>query len=327
MDATAIVNTNQAAVDIEASSKSAANFMALARELRDHIYEDLVGTKYRFDTYQILNGVLRFSIPPTLSKLKSDSEKHPSRSISYGELRQQPGGDVYRYPFPPPASLSILRTSSKVRDEVLEIIYQKGTLLFVIDHPSQDPVSTKQSDILIKHFNNVEIFLDLVSINNHSLSMQDMHRAMQVTMHLVQRLADYTMWGGTCTLSVHYYLPHSSFQFSFFDYLTLLAGELCVFKKVVLRFGESTQITEKGFTGSSNGIATSLCDCQKLPCSMYDRIALDKNVRCLGPYEKSYDREGFLCMVFYPKNQVAGGGCPNGRREVNGGHWVESSFA
>ena len=270
-----------------------------------------------------MNCVLRFSIPPTLSESKSDSEKHPSRSIPCDELRRQPGEVVYRYPFPPPASLSILRTSSKVRDEVLEIIYQKGTLLFVIDHPSKDPASTKQSDILIKHFNNFEIFLDLDSIDDHSFSMQDMHRAMQVIRHLVQRLADYTMWGGTCTLSVHYCLPHSSFQTIFFDYLTLLAGELCVFKKVVLRFGESTQITEKGFTGSSNGIAKTLCYCQKLPCSMDDGIALDKNVRCLGPYEKSYDREGFLCMVFYPKNRVAGGGRPNGRREVNGGHWVE----
>ena len=324
------MNTNQAAVDFDASSKSAANFMALARELRDHIYEDLVGTKYRFDTYQIMNGVLRFSIPPTLSEPKSDSEKVLSRSSSCGELRRQPGGVVHRYPFPPPASLSILRTSSKVRDEVLEIIYQKGTLLFVIDHLSPDPVSTKQSDILIKHFNNVEIFLDLVSISNHSLSMQDQNcamqdqnRAMQVTIHLVQRLADYTMWGGTCTLSIYHYLPHSSFQFCFFEYLTLHAGELCVFKKVVLRFGESWQIFEKGFMGSSAELAAKRCDCQKQPCTMYDRIALDKNIRCLGPCEKSYDHEGFFCMVFYPKDRVAGGGCPNGRREVNGGHWEE----
>ena len=323
MDAAAIMNTNQAAVDIDESSKPATTFLSLARELRDPIYEDLVGTKYRFDTYQILNGVPHFSEPPTLSEPKSDSEKL-SPNESYGEVRQLYAEVLYKYPFPPPASFSILRTSSKVRDEALQVIYQKGTLLFVIDHPSQDPVSTKQSNILMKHFNNVEIFLDLVSISNHSLSIQDTNRAMQVTMHLIQRLADYTSGGGTCTLSIYHFHPSSWLQFCFFEYLTLHAGELCIFKKVVLRFGDSSRITEEGFTGSSAELAAKRCDCQKLARSMYDRIALDEDIRCLGPCEKSYDSEGLFCMVFYPKNQFGGGGCPNGRREVNGGRWQES---
>ena len=329
MDATAIMNNNQAAADIDESSKSATTFMSLARELRDHIYEDLLGTKYRFDTYQILNGVPHFLEPPTLSEPKSDSERLSRNdprggSMSYGELRQLDPEVLYKYPFPPPASLSILRTSSKVRDEALQVIYQKGTLLFVIDHPSQDPVSANQSDILIKHFNNVEIFLDLVSISNHSLSIQDTNRTMQVTMHLVQRLADYTSGRGTCTLSIYHFLPGSWLQFCFFEYLTLHAGELCVFNKVVLRFGDSRRITEEGFTGSLAELRAKRCDFQKEARSMYDRIALDKDIRCLGPCEKSYDSEGFFCMVFYPENQLGGGGRPNGRREVNGGRWQES---
>lgn len=316
------MDTTQAAVDSEHSSKSATNFMALARELRDYIYEDLVGTKYRFDTYRILDGVPHFSEPPTLS----DEEWSNDPIIdpwSFEGLRRRAKDILYRYPFPPPASLSILRTSSKMRDEALQVIYQKGTLLFVLNHPSHDPLSTTQNDVLINHFKNVEIFLDFVSIASHSPSFGEIIRAVQVTMQLVQRLVDCTSGGGTCTLSTYHFHPSRLLDFCLFDALTLHARELCVFKKVVMRFGHNLRITEEGFTGSSAELASRRWDSEKRARAFMDNIALNKDIRCLGPCEKSYDKEGFFCMVFHPKNQLGGGGCPNRRREVNGGHWQE----
>ena len=314
MDATAIMNNNQAAADIDESSKSATTLMSLARELRDHIYEDLVGTKYRFDTYQILNGVPHFSEPPTLSEPKGDLDKVSlDDPMTYGEFRVRSKIVRYEYSFPPPASLSILRTSSKVRDEALQVIYRKGTLLFVLNHPSQDPLSTARSDILIKHFNNVEICLDMVSILSHSLSFDDMIRALQVTTHLVHRLADCTSGGGVCTFTTYHVLGP---RWVGFCLVTQHIGELCVFRKVVLRFGHSLRIAEDGFTGSSTELAAVRDDTPKWARSLYDNIASDKDIRCLGPCEKTYDSEGFFCMVFYPKNRADGGSCPKGRAKV-----------
>ena len=317
MDATAIMNNNQAAADIDESSKSATTFMSLARELRDHIYEDLVGTKYRFDTYQILNGVPHFSEPPKLSEPRSDSEKispdDPTRAMTCGESRVGSKEVRYEHRFPPPASLSILRTSSKVRDEALQVVYRKGTLLFVLNHPSQDPFSTTQSDVLIKHFNNVEICLDMVSIFSHSISATDAIRSRNITVSLVRRLADCTSEGGTCTFTTYHFRDP---RWKIIYPIIHDAGVLCVFKKVVLRFGHSLRITEDGFTGSSTELVAVRDDTPEGARSLYEKIALDKDIHCLGPCEKSYDSEGFFCMVFYPENQLGGGGCPNGRREV-----------
>lgn len=299
MDATAAKDTDRAAAE---SSKSATSLMAIARELRDHIYEDLVGTKYRFDTYQILIGVPHFSEPPTLSEPKSDSKEtspyDPRGSMTFGEVRQRAKEICYRYPFPPPASLSILQTSTRMRDEALQVIFQTGTLLFVLNHPSQDPLSTTQSDTLIEHFNNVEIFLDLVSIYSHSLSASDAIRAMKITVSLVQRLADRTSGGGTCTFTTYHFLNP---RWGAFRLLTQHVDELCVFKKVVLRFGNSLRITEEGFAGSSAELAAKRCASQEKERSLYDKLALQEHIRCLGPCEKNYDSEGFFCMVFYPK--------------------------
>lgn len=294
-----MMDTNQAAVDIDEPSKPATTFMSLARELRDHIYEDLVDTKYRFDTYQILNGVPHFLEPPTLSEPNSDSERELRRMK---EVR-------YEYCFPPPASLSILRTSSKVRDEALQVIYRKGTLLFVLNHPSQNPLSTTQSDILIKHFKNVEICLDQVSILTHSISFDEMIRARRKTTLLVHRLADCTSGGGTCTVTTYHFLNP---QWIMFCLMIQHFGALCVFKKVVLRFGHSLRITEDDFPGSSAELAAARYNTAKWTRPLYDKIALDDDIRCLGPCEKSYDSEGFFCMVFYPKNRVDEGVCTRG---------------
>ena len=302
MDATAAMDTNRAAIDIDHSSKSATSFMALARELRDHIYEDLVGTKYRFDKYQILNGVPHLSEPPTLSEPKGDSEKvspdDPPEFMTCGELRMRCKQVRYEYSFPPPASLSILQTSHRIRGEALQVIYRTGTLLFVLNHPSQDPLSTLQSDILIEHFNRVEMFLDLVSIFSHSRSPRDAIAAMRITVSLIQRLADRTSTGGTCTITTYHFLCH---WWGVFRRLTQHVDALCVFKKVVLKFGSSLRITEEGFAGSSAGLVAKRRAPQEEQDSLYEKIALQEYIRCLGPCEKSYDSEGFFCMVFYPK--------------------------
>ena len=305
------MNTNKAAVDIVESSKSVTTFMSLARELRDHIYEHLVGTKYRFDTYQVLNGVPHFSEPPTLSEVKSNSEKvspdNPTRPTTWDELRIQSKKVRYEYPFPPPASLSILRTSSKVRDEALQVMYRKGTLLFVLNHPSQEPFSTMQSDVLIKHFNNVEICFDMWLIFSHSFSTMEANRSTKITASLVRRLADCTSGGGTCTFTIHLFRKYRWIHIyrAIHD-----AGALCVFKKVILR------ILSFGFRGSSTELAAVRNDTSTWAHALYDRIALLENISCLGPCEKRYDSEGLFCMVFYPKNRVDNGGCPKGRTRV-----------
>ena len=74
-----------------------------------------------------------------------------------------------------------------------------------------------------------------------------------------------------------------------------------------MRFGHNLRITEEGFTGSSAELASRRWDSEKRARSFMDNIAFNKDLRCLGPCEKSYDKEGFFCMVFHPKNQLGGG--------------------
>ena len=328
MNATATMDMGRAAVDIDEPSKSAMTFMALPRELRDVIYEDLVGTKYRFDTCQIVNGVPHFSEPPKLSEPESDSVKiirydtriAGHRSVTLGELRHRSRGALYNYPFPPPPSLSLLQTSTRVRDEALDVIYRKGTLLFVLNHPSHAPLSTPQSHILIEHFNNVEIFLDLASIHNHSFYHTYDFRATNLTMQLIQRIADCTSMGGTCTLSTYHGLDSNKLRIYLFDHLICTAAELRVFKKVVLRFGNSLRITGEKLSTKLKAeryYSSSAAHC------MYFDFLLEENVRCLGPCEQSYDYEGFFCMTFYPREQLGGSGSSNSEGTELSHYWRE----
>ena len=316
MNANATTNMDRAAVDVDESSKSAMTIMTLPLELRDFIYEGVVGTKYRFDAYQIFNGVPLFSEPPTLSeprndlcaKLCYDPAIRDLRQVPYGECRQKSGEVLYRYPFPPLPSLSILRTSARVRKEALHVLYQKGTLLFVLNHPSHSVMFSLRSQGLIEHFNNVDIFLDLVSIYNHSLEPQHEMRAIGVAMRLIERSANSVGEARTCTLSTYHRYDRDVFETTFFEHVLDVAGKLCVFKKVVLRFGNRFTTAEKGYAGSSTELAARRSSTDKWAVSIYNRISRTKEFCCLGPCEQSYDSEGFYCMVFHPKDQPGRGG-------------------
>ena len=284
--------------------------MALSRELRDLIYEDLVGTKYRYDAYQILNGVPHFSEPPELSKPCSDSSAtlcyDPAigkpRFVLYSEFRHHSTEVLYDYPFPPRPSLSILQTSTTVREEALHALYRKGTLLFVLNHPSHSTLSATQGHDLITHFNNVEIFLDLVSILNHSFNPVDEIRIIMLTMELIKRLGDTASAAGTCTLSTYYRLTRDTFETSFFHNLIETASKLCGFKKVVLRFGNSFRKAEEGYAGSSTELAAERFNDDEWAVHTYRKLLLHEKFWCLGPCKEGYDSEGFFCMVFYPRN-------------------------
>ena len=316
MNGIATINMDRAVTDIDESSKSAMTLMALPRELRDLIYEDLVGTKYRFDTYQISNGVPHFSEPRTLSEPESDSTTtlchdpaYPNwRYVLYSDLRHESGEVLYKYPFPPRPSLSILQTSTRVREEALHVLYQSGTLLFVLNHPFLASLSNPQRRNLTNYFNNVEIFLDLVSVFNDSFEPWDEILAINFTMELIRHLADSASAAGTCTFSIYYRFDRDTFETYFFLHLLKVAGKLCVFKKVVLRFGNKFRTAEEGYTGSSTKLAAERFSTDEWAVHTYRRLLRSENSRCLGPCEESYDSEGFYCMVFHPRNHEGGGG-------------------
>ena len=319
MNATATMNMGRAAVDIDEPSKSAMTFMTLPRELRDLIYENLVGTKYRSDAYQILNGVPHFSEPPRLSEPSSDSSVIfcYDRAVGYYRVmppnvfRHQSEEVLYKSPFPPRPSLLILQTSIRVREEALHVLYQTGTLLFVLSHPSHFSLLSTQSQELITHFNNVEIFLDLVSIFNHSLEPSDEIRAIRLTMELIERLGDSTSAASTCTLSTYYRLDRDTFETSYFDHLIDTASKLCVFKKVVLRFGNKFRTAEEDYPFPSTELAAKRFSDDEWVVHTYRKVLSNEKSWCLGPCEESYDSEGFYCMVFHPKNHGGGGGSSN----------------
>ena len=320
MNGTATMNMDRTVTDIDEASKSAMALMALPRELRDLIYEDLVGTKYHLDTYQILNGVPHFSEPPTLSEPSSGSDSNAMfrydpaignyRRVPFKVFRHQSGEVLYKYPFPPRPSLSILQTSIRVREEALHVLYQKGTLLFVLNHPSHDSFLSTKSHELITHFNNIEIFLDLVSIFNDSLSPSDEIRAIKLTMELIERHGDSVPAASTCTLSTYYRYDRDIFETYFFNRLLHAAGKLCVFKKVVLRFGNKYRRTEN-FLFSSTKLAAERFSTDEWAIHTYKRLLRSDKSSCLGPCEESYDSEGFYCMVFHPRDQSGGGGSSN----------------
>ena len=322
-NANATMNMDQAAVDIGESSDSAMTIMALPRELRDFIYEDLLSSKYPFDAYQIVDGVLDSLGPPTFTKPCSDSRatiRHDPatedcRIVPYNEFRHKSGELPYKYPFPPRPSLSILQTPTRTRREALHILYQKSTLLFVLNHPSYpplssplcSPVSSTQSQELISHFNNVEIFLDLVSIFYHSSWPPDEITAINLTMELIEKLGDTTSAATTCTLSTLYAYHNSTFETSFIPRLLDTGGNLCVFKKVVLRFGNRLRIAEGDYPGSSAELAAERLRCDEWALDIYGQLLKNAKFRCLGPCEKFYDSEGFYCVVYHPKHQVDAG--------------------
>ena len=304
---------------MNADATMSMDIVALARELRDLIYENVVGTKYRFDTYQILNGVPHFSEPPTLYEPCGDSSRELFYDPAIGDLRIVPISEfrhesmevLYEYPFPPRPSLSILQTSTRVREEALHVLYHKGTLLFVLNHPSHSGLSTMQSQDLMTHFNNVEIFLDLVAIFNHSFKPSHEARAIKFTMELIERLGDSASAASTCTLSTYYRYDNDTFETSFFDHLIDTASKLFVFRKVVLRFGNSSRTAEEDYAGSSTELAAERLDTDEWAVHTYREFLLNENFWCLGPCKEGYDSEGFFCMVFYPRNQLGRGGSSN----------------
>ena len=317
-NANATMDMDQAAVDIGKSSNSAMTIMALPRELRDFIYEDLLSTKYPFNEYQIVDGVLDSLGPPTFTKpcsdsrptLRHDPATEDRRIEPYNEFRHKSGESLYKYPFPPRPSLSILETSTRIRREALNILYQKGTLLFVLNHPSypplssplSSPVSSTQSQELISHFNNVEIFLDLVSILYHSSWPEHETTAINLTMELIGQLGDSTSAATTCTVSTLYAYHNSTFETSFFSRLLHTAGNLCVFKKVVLRFGNRLRIAEGDYPISPTQLAAKRLKSDEWALDLYGQLLKDAKFRCLGPCEEFYDSEGFYCVVFHPKH-------------------------
>ena len=315
MNANATMYMDRAAVDIDESSKSATTIMTLPPELRDFIYEGVVGTKYRFDAYQILNGLPHFSEPPILPETVSNSSTPSSYNPATGHLRfvtrgiysYKSGEVLYKYPFPPRPCLSILQASTRVREEALQVLYQKGTLLFVLNHPFHSFLSSSQSQELIKHFNNFEIFLDLVSMFNHSLEPREEMRAIRVTMELIERIANSAGAAGTCTLSTYYRYDDDIFEICLFKYLLGTARKLCVFKKVVLRFGNRFKTAEES-AGSSPELAAERTSADEWAVDIYKQFLTTEEFWCLGPCDQSYDSEGFYCMVFHPKDQPVRGG-------------------
>ena len=327
MNANATMNMDQATVDIDESFKSALRIMTLPRELRDSIYEKLVSTKYPFDAYKIRNGEPHFSEPPTLSEARSNSSAPSSydpaighlRSGTYGEFRHKAGEVPYKSPFPPRPSLSILEIS-EVREEALDALYQKGTLLFVLNHPSHSFLFEtqnkdlkdvmEQSQDLIEHFNNVEIFLDLVSMFSDSIDLRDHIRATSVTMVLIEKFAKSAGTASTCTLSTYWRYDIDAIETTFFFLLRDNVGSLCVFKKVVLRFGNR-------FTGAEDSAysSTELAEVRSITdgwaVRTYREFLRQEKFRCLGPCEEFYDSEGFYCVVYHPKHQVDGGSSSN----------------
>ena len=323
MNANTTLNMDQASVKINESSKSTLRIMTLPRELRDSIYEYLVGTKYRFDEYKIQNGEPHFSEPPTLSEARGDSSAPVSydpaighsRFGTYGVFRHKAGEAPYKYPFPLRPSLSILEIS-EVREEALNVLYQKGTLLFVLNHRShsflfetqnQDLKDVmKQSQDLIKHFNNVEIFLDLASMFRDSLDQRDHIRATNVAMVLVKRFAESAGPASTCTLSTYWRYDIDAFERTFFLLLRDTVGNLCVFKKVVLRLWNRFTRAED-FADSPTKLAAERSSTGDWAVRTYREFLREEKFRCLGPFEENFDSEGFYCVVFHPKHQVDAG--------------------
>lgn len=313
MNAYATIDIDRAAVEIDKSSNPAMTIMALPRELRDIIYEDLFSTQYPFDAYRILNGVPYFSKTPIFTKPCSDSRATPAT----GHSPFVPSREflLYKYPFPSPPSLDILETSTRVREEALHVLYRKGTLLFVLNNPRHpplsspfsSPVSSTQSQELITHFNNVEIFLDLLSIFNYSLWPGHEDDAINLTMELIERLGDSTSAASICTLSTYYAYDRDTLRNYLFKRLLETAGKLCVFKKVVLRFGNKFTTAEEDYTGSITALAAE----REWAVDIYRQLSKNEKLRCLGPCEESYDSEGFYCMVFHPRDYGDGGGSSN----------------
>ena len=314
MNANATMNMNRAAVDIDESSKSAMTIMTLPPELRDFIYEGVVGTKYRFRAYQISDGVPHFSEPPLSHETFSDSSTPSSNNPATGHLRfvnrgvyTYKSGEVpYKYPFPPRPSLSILQASTRVRQEALQVLYQKGTLLFVLNHPSQSFRFNSQSHQLLKNFNNVEIFLDLASMFTHSPEAREEKRAIRVTMGLIKRTANSAGAASTCMLSTYYRYDNEIFESYFFMYLLGTAGKLRVFKKVVLRFGNRFK-TAEDHTRSSTELAAERASSDEWAVDIYKQISRTKEFSCLGPCKENYDSEGFYCLVYHPRDHAARG--------------------
>lgn len=319
MNANATMNVDRAAVDIDEPSKSAMTIMTLPPELRDFIYEGVVGTKYRIDARQIENGAPHSSEPPlppeTFSNSSTPSNNPATRQLRFvtrGTYSYKSGEVPYKYPFPPRPSLSILQASTRVRQEALQVLYQKGALLFVLNHPSHSHSShsfrlSSQCQELIKNFNNVEIFLDLASMFNHSPESREEKRAIRVTMELIERIANIASVAGTCTLSTYYRYDDNIFEICFLKYLLGTASKLCVFKKLVLRFGNRFK-TAKDHTRSSAELAAERASTDEWAVEIYRQFSREEEFWCLGPCEESYDSEGFYCLVFYPKDQSGKGG-------------------
>ena len=346
MNANATNNMDQATVDIDESSKSAMTIMTLPRELRDSIYKDLVSTKYRFDAYKIKAGAPHFLKRPKVFKASGNSIAPAYHNPLVGLLRPGTYGEFlhkvrmipYKYPYPPRPSLSILETSIQIRKEALNALYHKGTLLFVLNHPSHSFLSgpqsqdfigqsqdiieqsrdiieqsqdiIEQSQDLIKHFNNVEILLDLVTMFKSSLDSRDEIRAISVTMVLIEKFAESAGTASTCTLSKYWRFDLDPFATSFFLYLADTAGKLRVFKTVVLRFRSQFMKVEVP-AGLSTELAAKLSDADGWAVCRYREFLKNEVFWRMGPFEESFDSEGFYCVVFHPKHQVDGGGSSN----------------
>ena len=127
-------------------------------------------------------------------------------------------------------------------------------------------------------------------------------------MRLIERSANSVIEASTCTLSTYYRYDRDVFETTFFNHLLDAAGKLCVFKKVVLRFGNRFTTADKDYAGSSTELAAERASSDEWAVDIYRQFLTTEEFWCLGPCEQNYDSEGFYCMVFHPRGFVGGGG-------------------
>ena len=177
----------------------------LPREIRDQIYEALVGTylielpEVSENSYRLHHGSLK------------DFIRYESPAYEEFGRKFLPDGDcvadaappipaLSRYPSLAPVSsaVSLLMASTEFRQEATHIIYEGSTFVFVINSPLHDTLS----DYACNQMKNIEFRLDLIAAYLKRRSHKDVALTHEYAQRLLGRFAGREIDRKTCVITI-----------------------------------------------------------------------------------------------------------------------------